>query len=429
MKGKTITLRNVGHGVNDLYWFLIPSMLPSILAQYELRYVGAGGILTAFLCVIAVFSFILGKVSDSSPRHLVMGAGFLFGSLFLVASTIPDSLAYFVMFILIAGIGVSAYHPAGYALLDETTGRGKGRAYGWFEFWGSLAVFCMFLIHGILLKELAWRPIIILTAVPGFIVGLLYMVFSARFSQSTGENPDSPSRGKTEGETRKQNAEGSPADLRVPVSGHIPLSIFVLFLTVITFRFFGIMAVVSFTPVYLVREVGLNPSLASYATGIYFLGGLIFTPILGRQCDLRGPFPVLLFTTGAAFPLIFLMSFTAGAQLFLPLYIFLVGICYYGAGPSMDMIITRISSRLGRGEAFGYFMAMIAIAYSFSPLLFGTLADRVGLRLSIRVFSFSLFASTAVLAALLLLMKRRTIPIGNLPAEPWGNPAGAGAEK
>jgi MFS family permease len=189
------------------------------------------------------------------------------------------------------------------------------------------------------------------------------------------------------------------------------------------------MAVVSFTPVYLVREVGLNPSLASYATGIYFLGGLIFTPLLGRQCDARGPFPVLLFTTGAAFPLIFLMSFTEGARVFLPLYIFLVGICYYGAGPSMDMIITRISSRLGTGEAFGYFMAMIAITYSFSPLLFGMLADRVGLRLSIRVFSFSLFTSTAVLAALVLLMKRKTIPVGNPPAVPPGNLAGAGVEE
>ncbi|MFW6181978.1 MAG: MFS transporter, partial [Spirochaetota bacterium] len=267
----TVALRNVGHGVNDLYWFVIPSMLPVILARYELMYGTAGGLLTAFLCVIAVFSFVLGRFSDSVPRHRVMGAGFIFASSFLVAASLPDNLTLFVVFILIAGIGVSAYHPAGYASLDETTGRNKGAAYGWFEFWGSLAVFCMFLIHGLLLKELAWRPIIILTAIPGFVVGALYMLFARRFESSIGRPtltaaPERPAHLGTAGIATQNMGE--------PVTGSIPISIFVLFLTVITFRFFGIMAVVSFTPVYLVREVGLNPSLASYATGIYFLGGL-----------------------------------------------------------------------------------------------------------------------------------------------------------
>lgn len=408
-----VALRNVGHGVNDLYWFVIPSMLPVILTQYDLKYGTAGGILTAFLCVIAVFSFVLGKLSDYFPRHRVMGAGFLFASLFLAAAAVPDNLVLFVALILIAGIGVSAYHPAGYASLDETTGSNKGKAYGWFEFWGSLAVFCMFLLHGLLLKGSSWQTIIILTSIPGFIMGALYLLYSARF-----RFPADNGRGTSYQGQGDQRA----------VDGDVPLALFALFLAVITFRFFGIMAVVSFTPTFLVREVGLNPSLASYATGIYFLGGLIFTPVLGTQSDIRGPFPVLLGTTGAAFPLIFLMSVPAGQPAILPLYLFLIGICYYGAGPSMDMIITRVSSRLGRGEAFGYFMAMIAIAYSFSPLLFGMLADRLGLRLSIRVFSSALFASTAVLVILMAMMKRRTMRVASHPGGISRQLAGAGVE-
>jgi MFS family permease len=410
----TVALRNVGHGVNDLYWFVIPSMLPVILARYSLKYATAGGILTAFLCVIAVFSFVLGRFSDSVPRHQIMGAEFIFASSFLVAASLPDNLTLFVVFILTAGIGVSAYHPAGYASLDETTGRNKGTAYGWFEFWGSLAVFCMFLLHGLLLSSYDWRTIITITSIPGFLMGALYLLYSGRFRRQAAAGRESPA--------------GDPPDRPVP-EGSVPLWFFALFLAVVTFRFFGIMAVVSFTPTYLVREIGLEPSLASYATGIYFLGGLIFTPVLGRQSDLRGPFPVLLATTAAAFPLLFLLSMPAGFLILIPLYLFLIGICYYGAGPPMDLIITRVSSRLGRGEAFGYFMAMIAIAYSFSPLLFGMLADRVGLRLSIRAFSSALFAATALLGLLAALMKRRAGNHTPLSGGPPPGPAGAGVEE
>jgi MFS family permease len=181
--------------------------------------------------------------------------------------------------------------------------------------------------------------------------------------------------------------------------------LFFLYLAAITFRFFGIMAVVNFTPTYLVREVGLEASVASYATGIYFLGGLIFTPILGKQCDVRSPFLILLLTTGFAFPMIFLLSLSHPLWI-LPLYLLLIGICYYGAGPAMNIIVARMSGTLGKGEAFGYFMALIAVTFSFSPLLFGMLADRVGLRLSMRIFSLPLLFSALVLVALVMVMRR-----------------------
>ncbi|MFW6181124.1 MAG: hypothetical protein ACOC8N_05190, partial [Spirochaetota bacterium] len=78
------------------------------------------------------------------------------------------------------------------------------------------------------------------------------------------------------------------------------------------------------------------------------------------------------------------------------------------------------------GEAFGYFMAMIAIVYSFSPLLFGMLADRVGLRLSVRVFSGALFAATVLLVLLTALVKRRAVNHTPLPGGLSPEPAGAG---
>jgi FSR family fosmidomycin resistance protein-like MFS transporter len=386
MTGNSRSLTNVGHGVNDLYWFVIPSMLPVILEQYRMSYGSAGGILTAFLGTIAVFSFLLGRFSDRVPRPIMMGAGFLFASALLMLSTAAEKLPFFVICVLAAGIGVSSYHPAGYASIADTPPDRRGAAYGYFELWGSGAVFGMFLLHGLLLREIEWRSIILITAVPGLIMGLLFFVFAGRFKVVMQSGP--------------------VADVKGFARGSLPGYFFFLFLAVITFRFFGIMAIVSFTPTYLVREIGLTASVASFATGIYFLGGLIFTPILGIQCDRRGPFPVLLATTAAAFPLIFLLSLPQN-PLLIPVWLFLIGICYYGAGPAMDLIVSRISGSLGMGEAFGYFMAMVAVAFSFSPLLFGILADHTGLRVSVQVFSFALLLSTCVLLVIMALMKLR----------------------
>ena len=148
-------LRNVSHGVNDIFWFILPSLLPVILEQFDMKYGTAGGLLAAFLIVIAVFSFALGKLSDRVPRQLILGSGFLVASVFLIFSSLAERYGVFVVFLLISGVGVGSYHPTIYAHIDETTARRQGREYGMFELWGFTGIFLMFLLHGFLLEEWA----------------------------------------------------------------------------------------------------------------------------------------------------------------------------------------------------------------------------------------------------------------------------------
>ncbi|MBN2322280.1 MAG: MFS transporter [Spirochaetes bacterium] len=379
-KGSNL-LRNVGHGANDLYWFILPSLLPVILEQYELKYIGAGGILAAYLGAIAVFSFVLGKTSDSVSRQRLMGFGFIIASGFFILSTAVDNIAVFVSCVLVAGIGVSSFHPAIYASIDEHTTRDHGMVYGMFEFWGSVAVFGMFVLHGFLFREIGWKPILILTSIPGLVVGSLYIRYGALFNSSDPE----------------QTSEQKP-------SGEFSMIHFVLFLLVISFRFLGLIAVINFTPTYLVREIGVSKSIASWATGVYFLGGLVFTPIAGKLCDRWGPFQVLLITTGLVTPFIFLVG-TSSPLWALILYLLPIGACYYGVGPATDILIARLGSGMGKGEAFGYMVAVISVAFSLSPLIFGAVADRIGLTATIRLFSLPLLASFIVLLFLWIIQR------------------------
>ena len=117
-----------------------------------MNYVTAGGLLAAFLVIIAVFSFALGKLSDRVSRQLILGTGFLVTSIFLISSAFAERYGVFIAFLLLSGIGVGSYHTTIYAHIDETTARRQGREYLMFEFWGSTGIFLMFLLHGFLLN-------------------------------------------------------------------------------------------------------------------------------------------------------------------------------------------------------------------------------------------------------------------------------------
>ena len=70
-------LRYVTHGANDIYWFILPPTLPLILKEFGLRYAGGGGMIAAFLCVTAVASMLMGRLSDRVPRRRLIVAGYL----------------------------------------------------------------------------------------------------------------------------------------------------------------------------------------------------------------------------------------------------------------------------------------------------------------------------------------------------------------
>jgi MFS family permease len=63
----------------------------------------------------------------------------------------------------------------------------------------------------------------------------------------------------------------------------------------------------------------------------------------------------------------------------------------------MDILLSRLSGSIGKGQAFGYIMSVFAVITALSPALFGMLADRVGLRTAFALFAIPPFISFFVL--------------------------------
>jgi MFS family permease len=188
--------------------------------------------------------------------------------------------------------------------------------------------------------------------------------------------------------------------------------ILLLFFTATVLRFLSCVAVLNFTPTYLVLERGLAPNVAAYTTAFVFVGGTVFCPLVGKWVDRFGVTPMLLVVAGGIGPLVLLMSLPMPLWLLAPLLTLLGGFIT-GAAPIQNVFLSRLRSRLGIGTVFGMMMGLIALIASLSPLIFAYLAEHLGIAAGLRMFSLPAMASLVVLTFMIRAERRgkaRSVP-------------------
>jgi MFS transporter, FSR family, fosmidomycin resistance protein len=361
----TAVLRNVGHGANDLYWYVLPPVLPLILAEFGLQYAAAGGIIALFLTMIAVASMLTGRLSDRMHRGRLIGLGFLLASAAIGAAAFMPLLPLVIGFLVLAGIGVSVYHPTAYAAIHDA-GHGTGRTYGEFEAAGSLSVILMLVVQGLLAGRAGWRGLILVGAVPGALLGLILLAVP-RIS------------------IWDHRAPAHVAPILGPgrhVSPRKGTLLPALFLAGVMLRVLGVNALTNFIPTYLVRAVGMDHVVSTFAVGFVFVGGILGAMVMGRVADRRGPYPVFLLATGLLIPLLPLLGVRMPTVLY-PVVLVLIGFFNSSCFPTQNMILAALSGDRAKGSVFGAMMAASALTAAVSPLAFGLIADAAGLRAAV----------------------------------------------
>jgi MFS family permease len=384
---RTSLLRNLSHAANDLFWFILPLLLPLLLVRYSLSYAKAGGILTFYLAITAFGSYFMGRISDSVPRRLIMGLGFFIAAGGLIAAGFAGSFTSFMAFLAVTAVGVSSFHPVMYAHIDETFGARKGRALGVYEASGTAAIMTMLVVNGTLIGYIGTRGVMIVTAIPAILMGSLLLrtrLMDRNIPAESGGAPDGIST----------DAVPAPASV-----SHARLSLFVLFLLTIVFRLISVMSVVNFLPTIFARHYGLPTDRAAWATGLFFAGGIAGSITASRFSREDRSYRVL--TYGALFisPVIALLAadLPMGARYAL---VMILGSLGSGLVINQNMILTRLGSRFGRGEAFGILMAVMTLTQSVSPALFGLSVDGWGFQTALIIFSIPVLLSSALLGFL-----------------------------
>ena len=399
-EGRAISLiSRLGHGANDIYWFVLPAVLPIILAEYGFSYTAAGAFLTSFLCAIALFSFISGGLADRVPRGPLIAWSFFLASGALIVSGLLSGFWPFMAMLIVAAIGVGIYHPVAYAVIDIASTSGRGRMFGHYELAGSVGILILFIAHGLLIDIIGWKGIVIIASIPGFFMG---WVFYAKRAMVTGKD-------------RVPHATDS-ADGRRLTRWAVPV-----FFAFIILRTLSSAAVLNFIPVYLIRGVGFTGTLGGYAAGIIFVGAIGANSFIGSVVDRKGPMSVIVGSSVLLGILLAITPIFSNSWLIFPL-LFLLGGSLSAAIPAQNIILSSLSDPSRRGTAFGALMGIMTIANSTGPLFLGIIADYLGLNKALSLASIPVFAGICLMVVVRRLMPK-AIDAGYLPGKKQPTPA------
>lgn len=361
---KSNALRNLSHSANDLFWFILPLILPLLLVRYNLSYTRAGGILTFYLAITAVGSYFMGRISGRIPRRLIMSIGFYIAATGLIAAGFAGTFPVFMIFLAITAFGVSTFHPVMYAHIDETFGNDKGKVLGTYEASGAGALLIMFLVNGALLGTIGTRGVLVITAMPALVMGTLLI--------------------------RARMMDASPApgiSVNDSGTGHASPALFFLFL-----------------PTIFTNHFDLPADRAAGATGLIFAGGIAGTLIASRFSRPDRSYRILIIGSLILAPLIAALALDVHLAFHFTV-IFILGSIGSGLIINQNLLLTSLGSRFGKGEAFGILIAVMTLSQSVSPALFGMSIDKWGFAAALVIFSLPVIIS----AGLLMILSRRIL--------------------
>jgi MFS transporter, FSR family, fosmidomycin resistance protein len=382
-------LKLLSHSANDLFWFILPLVLPFLLTKYSLSYTQAGGILTVYLLVTAAGSFLMGKLSDRFSPKRILGFGFILASLGLAVSGFAPSLALFLLIISLTAVGVSTFHPVMYAIIDRNYPENKGRVMGLYESFGTGAILLMYLVNGLLFQWIGIRGVLMITALPAMIAGLVFLASSDPAYSIAVKAASAAAPARTD---RKA------------------LVRFLWFLVSIILRVMSVTAIVNFLPTLFVRHFGFAESSAAYGAAFFFAGGIAGSLFAGKISERFNPFGIL--AVGSCLIALSILAFNLDLpKLAYPLLVAVFGFVGSGCIISQNLLMTKLGGSLGRGEIFGILMGVMTVTSAFSPALFGMAIDLAGFNAAFLAFSLPVAVSMGILAYL----RKSATPAAALP--------------
>jgi MFS family permease len=125
-----------------------------------------------------------GYLSDRIDARWMMGAGLITAGIGFAASGFAATAGQLALCLGLIGVGCSAYHPSGLALLSKGI-RVRGRAMGINGLWGNFGIASAPLLAGILTYAVGWKSTLLAFGLLGVLVGVA--CFAVPFSVGRGD--------------------------------------------------------------------------------------------------------------------------------------------------------------------------------------------------------------------------------------------------
>ncbi|HDP36933.1 MAG TPA: MFS transporter [Candidatus Atribacteria bacterium] len=359
-----LKLNALGHSYNDMYFFIIPFLLPLFREEFGINYVQSGLILTIHVAFRSIFSLVFGYFGDKYEKKVIIACGFVCSSIFLGGLVWINNIHTIVTFLFLLAIGVSTFHPLATAMVRENSKKHqRGRYLSLFSAAGTSGIIVASLLFGFLVQIWGWKITCLLLSLPGYFLGYAYLK-----SKKDKKNL------KTEAEKKIKR-------------GHINL-----FFISMGIRSLGLWAILSFLPLYATDYLGLKPEVSAWIVSIIFIGMLAGSLISSRIIDKNHPLILVLSATIITTFLVLGITFIA-QPISIVLLIGTLGIVEGIFFPSQSTWLTFICPVIHQSKIFGIGLFVEGLSATIAPTIYGWIADQSNLVWAYRLAAVPLFVS------------------------------------
>jgi MFS family permease len=359
-----LKLNALGHSYNDMYFFIIPLLLPLLRKEFGINYIQSGLILTVHVALKSIFSLLFGYLGDKYEKRVIMAYGFICSSIFLGGLIWLQNIYTITTFLFLLAIGVSTFHPLATAMVRENSkSNQRGRNFGLFTAAGTSGLIVTSVLFGVFVQIWGWKITCLLLSLPGYFLAYVYLKL------------------KKDKKNHKAVAE------KETKQSHIHL-----FFVSLGIRSLGIWAVLSFLPLYATDYIGLKPEISAWIISVYFIGALLGALTSSRITDKNQPLVLVLLSTILTTLLLLGITFIVS-----PILIFLIiGIMGSLDGiffPSLNTWLTFICPVNQQSKIFGIAFFVEGVSATIAPTLYGWIADQFSLISAYRLAAIPLFVS------------------------------------
>ena len=359
-----LKLNALGHSYNDIYFFIIPLLLPLLRKEFGINYIQSGLILTVHVALRSIFSLLFGYLGDKYEKRVIIASGFICSSIFLGGLIWLQNFYTIATFLFLLAIGVSTFHPLATAMVREKSkSNQRGRNFGLFTAAGTSGLIVASILFGVFVQIWGWKITCLLLSLPGYFLAYVYL------------------KSKKDKKNHKAEAE------KKTKQSHIHL-----FFVSIGIRSLGVWAVLSFLPFYATDYIGLKPEISAWVVSVFFIGVFLGALISSRIIDKNQPLVLVLLSTILTTLLLLGITFIVS-----PTLIFLIiGIMGSLDGiffPSLNTWLTFVYPVNRQGKIFGILFFVEGVAATIAPTLYGWIADQFSLIWAYRLAAIPLFVS------------------------------------
>jgi FSR family fosmidomycin resistance protein-like MFS transporter len=377
-----------GHCATDFAGGALPALLPFFVDKFELSYTLAAAAMLASAISSSVVQPLFGLWSDRRGAIWLLPAGVLLAGVGMALASVSPNYAVVLLFVVVSGLGTAAFHPEGSKFAAFAGGRRRASAMSLFSIGGNI---------GYALGPTIATPLVLafglqgglLLAVPSIVVALVLARFAPFLKSLAGETA-----------RRVQSSEPDR------------IGALLLLLGVIAFRSVSWFGLVTFVPLYEV-SLGHSKAYGNHLLSLMLLAGGIGTLAAGPLADRFGRRPVLLASTAATGPLIFVFVALGG----IPGAIALAGVGIAVIGTfGVTMVMSQEYLPRHIGMASGLSIGLSIGLGGIGAIALGAVADSIDLRAAMYVAAAA--ALVAVVLAALLPSSRAERPLAVEPVVP-----------